>query len=470
MGETSLELDAPDLQVGASKDLAEFAAALTYDQIPAPVISYVKELILDNIGVVIFGNQTRWAKLVVEMVREAGAKPVSTVFGHNFKTSPGLAALANGTGGHSFEFDEIHRDSGFHPGSIIIPVVTALAELKGGCSGRDFLTATVAAYEVGCRVGMSCGSGLFFRGHHPQGCMGVFSAAIAASRILDLDTAATQNAIGIAGTHAAGLMAAQEGAMVKRMHAGSAAQNGVYGALLASKGFTGIQNVIEAAFGGFLSTMTATSYPENLTAGLGKTWETLNVAYKPYATVASIHTALDGLRAIMTNNHLEANDIESIDIACGKVTYHHCAWEYKPSGVTGAQMNLFFGLAVIAIDGDAGTAQFSETRLSDPQILALIARMKAHLSPEIDNRGRTFRHATVVTVKTKDGRVLEREELHRRGTRENPPKPGDVEKKFRALAGKALDASNVQKLLLFVRDLENKETLDDLFKIVGGRG
>lgn len=122
---------------------------------------------------------------------------------------------------------KIHSDEGHHPGSIIVPAVLALAESEGGCSGRDFITSTIAAYEVECRVGMAMGSGLFYRDHHPQGSTGVFTAATAAAKNLNLDAEKKQQALGIAGTCATGLMVAQEGAMVKRMHAGLAAQNGV---------------------------------------------------------------------------------------------------------------------------------------------------------------------------------------------------------------------------------------------------
>ncbi|KAK5047143.1 hypothetical protein LTR84_007086 [Exophiala bonariae] len=461
-----LELDTPDLLPGATRELAGFISSLSYDQIPAEVVSYVKELILDNLGVVIFGNQTPWAKMVGEMAMEAGAQPCSTILGRKLKTSAALAALTNATAGHGFEFDEIHRDSGHHPGSIIVPVILALAESEGGRSGRDFITSTVAAYEAGCRVGMSMGPGLFYRGHHPQGSIGVLTAAAAASKILGLDAEKTQHALGIAGTSAAGLMAAQEGAMVKRMHAGTAAQNGVYGAILARKGFTGIHNVLEASFGGFLQTFSSTPNPEPLIADLGTRWETLNVGYKPYATVASIHTALDGLLAIMRDNHLHADDIESIEIGCTTVTLHHCAWKYKPQGVTAAQMNLFYSLAVIAIDGDAGINEFSEGRLADPRVLDLVARMQAHIDPEIEAMGRKFRHAASVTLTTKDERSFKRTELHRRGTIENPPHPGDVENKFRTLVGTVMGQESVQNLLLLVRDLENRDSLDELFSII----
>ncbi|KAL6244339.1 hypothetical protein RBB50_008581 [Rhinocladiella similis] len=464
MAASVLELDAPDLLPGATRDLATFVATLSYEQIPAEVVAHVKELILDNLGVIIFGNQTPWGKMVAEMAMEAGARPYCTIFGGSNKTSAPLAALANATGGHGFEFDEIHPDGGHHPGSIIIPVVLALAESGGACTGRDFITSTVAAYEVGLRVGMATGSGLFYRGHHPQGSTGVFTAATAASKVIGLDVEKTQNALGIAGSFASGLMAAQEGSMVKRMHAGAAAQNGIYGALLARKGFTGIHNVLEAPFGGFLQTFSSSPATEHLLADLGARWETLNVAYKPYSTVASIHTALDGLLVIMRGNGISADDVESIDVGCSKVTYRHCAWEYKALGLISAQMNLFYCLAVVAIDGDAGIHQFSDGRLNEGRVLDMIPRMHAHIDNEIDAMGRSFRHGCSITLTTKDGRSFKRRELHRRGTRENPPQPGDIEEKFRTVAGTVMDEKTISNIWSFIQELEKKESLDDLFQ------
>lgn len=460
--------DASDLVPQATANLARFSSALKYDDIPKEVVTKVKELILDNLGVIIFGNQTEWVKMIAEMVEEMGATPRSLIIGRKIRTSSSFAALVNASAGHAFEFDEIHTASVLHPGSIIVPVVLALAESEGNCSGRDFITSAVAAYEVGCRVGNATGSGLFFRGHHPQGSVGVFPASIAASKILHLDAEKTQNALGIAGSHSVGLMAAQEGAMVKRMHSGSAAQNGIYGAILARKGFTGISNVIEASFGGFIQTFSANPIKENLMLNLGKTWETLKVGYKPYATVASIHTALDGLLAVMVENNLNANDIENIEVGCSKFTHIHCAWEYKPAGVTGAQMNLFYGMAMIAIDGDAGDKQFREDRLEDPEVLSLIKRMKAYIDPEIEAKGPAFRHGNKLKLKTKDGKIFERHEPFRRGTLENPARPGDIEKKFRTLAGRVFDENVVQKILLFVQHLEKHESLNELFNLLRG--
>src|SRR4029078_8613951 len=129
-----------------------------------------------------------------------------------------------------------------------------------------------------------------------------------------------------------------------------------------------------------------------LTEGLGKTWETLAVGYKPPAAGTSIHTALDGLREIMREHELGAGDVQKVEVGLSPMTHVHCAWEYKAQGVTAAQMNLFYGLAVIALDAMAFTDQYRETRLADPPILDFIQRTAAYVDPEIEGMGAPFRH------------------------------------------------------------------------------
>jgi 2-methylcitrate dehydratase PrpD len=241
-------------------------------------------------------------------------------------------------------------------------------------SGRDVLTAIVAGYEVGTRVGNAATMALFLRGFHPQGTSGVFVAAATAGRILGLLAEHTQHALGIAGSIGAGLMAAQEGAMVKRLHAGRAAHAGVQAALLAQRGFT---DVLEAGYGGFLSSFSGRPDAVRLTAGLGSVWETTEVGFKLYPSVTSIYTALDALDAVMTESGLQADDIGQISVGCSHMTLVHTAWPYQPAGVTAAQMNLFYGLAVIALYRDASVRQYDERRLADPAILGFIKRISA---------------------------------------------------------------------------------------------
>jgi len=353
-----------------------------------------------------------------------------------------------------------------HPGSLATPVALAFAEAAGGAPGRDVITGMVAGYEVGTRVGNAATMSLFLRGFHPQGTSGAFVAAGTAGRMLNLDAGQMQHTLGIVGSQAGGLMAAQEGAMVKRFHCGRAAQSGVYSALLAKRGFTGVTDVLEAPYGGYLSSYSDKPNPQRLTAGIGKTWETLNVGYKPHASVTSIHTTLDALADLMRENKLKPDDIAAVDAGVSHMTYVHCAWEYKAQGVTAAQMNLFYGLAVIAYDGVAFVDQYREDRLRDPKILDFIKRITARVDPEIEGMGAAFRHAARLSITTRDGRTFTREILNRRGSPENPLKPEDIEYKFRHVVKSCLTPANIDKVMQLVAKLDKLDSTSELISIL----
>lgn len=455
------------LLADATRDLARFGAALRYDDIPAEVIARIKLSLLDSLGCCLFGATLPWTKKVAALAEQEGAKPVATLFGLGRKTSASLAALVNGTSGHAFELDDIHKESIIHAGSIATPVALGLGEARGKVSGREVLTAMVAGYEIGHRVGNAATMSLFFRGFHPQGTSGAFVAAATAARMLNLDATQFQHALGMAGSQAGGLMAAQEGAMVKRFHSGRAAQSGVYAAQLAADGFTGILDALEAPYGGYLSTYSDKPNPSRLTDGLGKTWETRNVGYKPHASVTSIHSALDALSELMKEHGLKAGDIAKVETGLSPMTHVHCAWEYKAQGVTAAQMNLYYGMAVIALDGAAFTEQFREARLSDPQILDFIARITAHVDPEIEKMGAPFRHASRVKITARNGRVFEKLSLHRRGSPENPLSPEEVVHKFRNVVAPCMDKDAAEKIIATVNQFETLADIGTVMPLLG---
>lgn len=456
----------PALLENATRDLARFAAALRFEDLPADVIERIKLSVLDSLGCCIHGATLPWTRKVAELAWEEGAQPVASIIAMGKKTSVALAALVNGTAGHAFELDDIHKESIVHAGSLATPVALAFAEAHGCVPGRDLITGMVAGYEVGARVGNAATMSLFLRGFHPQGTSGAFVAAATAARMLNLDAVQTQNALGIVGSQAGGLMAAQEGAMVKRFHSGRAAQSGVYSALLAKRGFTGIPDVLEAAYGGFLSSLSDKPIPSKLTAGLGTTWETLNVGYKPHASVTSIHTALDALAEIMRANNLRADDIAAVDAGLSRMTHVHCAWDYQAQGVTAAQMNLFYGLAVIALDGVAFVDQYREDRLRDPRIFDFIKRVSARVDPEIEAMGAAYRHAARIQLTTRDGRVLQHQILHRRGSPENALKPEDIVYKFSQVVKSCLPRSDIERLIRLAGELDRLESTRELIAIV----
>src|SRR6201987_512980 len=269
-----------------TRAIAEFVSRLSFEQIPAEVRERIKLLILDSLGCAIYGANLEWCRILRTTLEVLDATRTTSIWGTDRRLSSPHAALLNGTQVQGFELDDVHRKAVLHVGAVTLPALIAAAESHAQLSGRDFLTAAVAGYEIGPRVGLGMGQEHIGPGWHSGATVGIFSAAASAAHGLALDAEKTVHALGIAGTQSSGLMAAQYGAMVKRMHAGRAAQSGLYAALLAQQGFTGIVDVFEAPYGGFCTTFSRSTDRFNLealSAGLAERFETMGIALKFYA-------------------------------------------------------------------------------------------------------------------------------------------------------------------------------------------
>ena len=454
----------------ATKALGAWVARLRPADLPPAVVAKARECVLDALGCCLYGMTRPWTRMVLDLVLEQGGVPQASLIGTPHRTSATQAVLVTATAGHGFELDDIHVAAHLHPGSITVPVAAALGEWRGAravpCDGLAFLAAVVAGYEVGLRVGLAATGSHFMRGYHFQGTCGPFAAAATAARVVELGAEQVRHALGIAGSQAAGLMAAQEGAMAKRLHGGRAAQSGVYGALLAARGFTGIPNVLEAPYGGFLSSYTDAALPEKLVEGLGERWEILNVGYKPYASAASTHTALHSLAAIMRENGLAAADIEAIHLHCSTMAHRHCAWAYSPQGVTSAQMSLYFTLAAMAHDGEVLTEQFEEARLADPRLIEFMHRIRIDVDPRYDAGADATRHQSRMRVTARDGRSFEMDAPYRKGSPEFPMTREERHAKFRRLAGAALAPAAVAAVIEQVESLDRAPDIGRLISLL----
>ena len=324
------------------------------------------------------------------------------VWGTDRKLSAPHAALANGTAVQGFELDDVHRAGVLHVGAVVLPALLPIAEADRGMSGKEFLTAAVAGYEIGPRVGLCMGPEHIAQGWHSGATLGVFSAAAGAARGLKLDAEKTVHALGIAGTQAAGLMAAQYGAMVKRMHAGRSSQSGLYGALLAAGGFTGIVNVLESEYGGFCTTFSRSNDRFNLkelTAGLGH--DLANDGRR--AQVLFLRRAATIRRSTPSatcrqERRFGAADVAKVAVHGSQVTMDHVGWKYVPQGLTSAQLNLPYCVATWLIEGDCFVDQFTEAKVADRERMALAEKVEVHHDQDITARGAKFRHMVRVEV------------------------------------------------------------------------
>ena len=435
--------------------MAAFASGLVFDDIPVDVIEKVKLCLLDTIGCCIYGSTLPFMKALISMALTEGGTPAAAILGTSHRTSASQAALVNGTAAHAFQLDEVHAGATLHPGSVVVPAVLALSN-GARLSGRDFLTAMIAGYEVGIRIGLAADGGMFKRGYHNQGTTGALAAAAAAARALGLDPRATAQALGIAASQSAGLMAVQEGANAKAFHSGRAAQSGVYAALLAGDGFTGAEDVLDVEYGGFFSTLVDGFKPERLTEDLGREWETRKVGYKLSPASNGSITAMDTLSRIMKGNVVKAEDIEHITAYVSTNTLHHCGWDFDPrrvKGVLGAQMNLRYGLAVMALDGRATPAQYTEKRVSDPKIAEFLAKIDVRVCDEFD-RDSALRLASRLEARSSGGETYVDQTLYRKGSAEDPVSAMQLEDKFLTLTAEILPAQSARTCIEQIRTLD----------------
>ncbi|MGH6665823.1 MAG: MmgE/PrpD family protein, partial [Pseudolabrys sp.] len=429
------------------------------------VVERIKLLMLDALGCAIFGTGLEWSRILMETLAAVDSSTGCGVWGSARRLSAPHAALVNGTLVQSFELDDVHRQGVLHVGAVTLPPLLAVAELRPGMSGRDLLTAAVAGYEIGPRVGMCMGQEHIVQGWHSGATVGVFSAAAGAAAALRLPADKVVHALGIAGTQAAGLMAAQYGAMVKRMHAGRAAQSGLYGALLAEAGFTGIVDVFESPYGGFCTTFSRSRDRFNLDElswQLGKQWETMRISLKFYSCVGSNHTTLDAVGMMQATTPFGPDDVDAIVVHGSQVTVEHVGWPYQPQGLTSAHLNLPFCVATLLLEGDVFVDQFSDAVVDDPKRIALSKKVSVLHDPAITARGSNYRHMVRVEVHLKNGAKLEQTVEVPRGSEQSFASEADIVRKFRILAAHAVTDAKADAIVNLVLGAEKLARANDI--------
>jgi len=452
-----------------TKGVAEFVSGLTYNAIPDQVRTRIKLLILDALGCGIYAADLPWSRILMDTLAAGDSSNGAGIWGTELRLSPPHAALVNGTLIQGFELDDVHRQGVLHVGAVTLPALIAVAEQKPGMSGREFLTAAVAGYEIGPRVGICMGQEHITQGWHSGATLGVFSAAAGAARGLGLDVEKTVHALGIAGTQSAGLMAAQYGAMVKRMHAGRSSQSGLYGALLAQNGFTGIVNVLESEYGGFCTTFSGSQDGFDLAAltdGLGERFETMRISLKFYSCVGSNHTTLDGIRNMQARHPFGADDVEKFVVHGSRVTMDHVGWKYRPEGLTSAQLNLPFCIATLMLEGDVFVDQFPEESFADPARIAYADRVEVRHDPDITARGSNYRHMVRVEVHLKDGTVLDEVVEAPRGSEHSFASEDDIVEKFEKLAIHVLPRDRIERLRDAILGLDGLEDAGEIARLL----
>jgi len=389
--------------VTPSAQLAGFVAELNYDDIPAKVMRRAEDLFLDWFGSALAGKVGRPVQAIEAFAREMGPQNGrAEVLISRRKTSPLFAAMVNGASSHYIEQDDVHNGSVFHPAAVIFPAVLAVAQDRG-LSGRDLLTASVAGYEAGIRIGEFLGRS-HYKIFHTTGTVGTVAAAVAVGRLIGLDARQMLDAVGSAGTQAAGLWEfLRDAADSKQLHTAKAASDGLLAALLAEKGFTGAKQILEGKQG-MGAGMSQAPDPAALTDRLGERWATIETSFKFHASCRHTHPAADALQKAMQENGLKADDIVEVITHVHQGAIDVLGPVVDPQTVHQGKFSMGTVLGLIAIEGAAGVNEF-EQRYRDPDVADFRVRVKMALDEEVDG-AYPARWIGKVTVHTRDGRVL----------------------------------------------------------------
>lgn len=468
--------DAP----GATKQLAAFLAATSLDDIPGSVLERSAHVMLDGIACALVGAWLPWSSLAVEAVAALDGPGRAPVFGRGLSLTPSSAALLNGTFIQGFELDDYHEFGPLHSASVVLPAVFAtMSALDREPSGAELALAIALGFEVGPRIGIAMrGHAMLGHGWHSGAVYGGLAAAAAAAKLRGLDADGIEHALGIAATQASGLMSAQFDSMVKRMNHAFGARNGVLAAALAEHGFTGIKDVLERPYGGFMS-MFADDHPtdvEAITAGLGEQWELSNILIKPYASGGTTHPVADALLEARNELGVRADDVSSITVRLTHDSFQHNGWKLaRPTTSIGAQLNVAYVGAVALLDGAVFVPQFTPERMDADDVWSVIDRTVVINDPEVDalsKRSGTPR-ATRVSIDLIDGRTLELEVLEARGTRNRALSNEEIRAKFKGLVGDLLGAeksSAMEREALELKDRPSGAALVELLSASVGVG
>lgn len=438
--------------------LAEFIATFPPDRIPPEIMHIGKRLLLNEVGVALYASKDPAIGILMDLFAYEGCNALATVIGLGTRTSPRQAALANGFLGHFEDYDDTHLDTVIHTASPIFPAALASAEAIDA-GGDKLLAAGVLGIEVACRLGRLIvpnfreAAGFW----HITNTCGVFGAAAAASRLLGLTPHQIEHALGIAGTQAMGLREVF-GSMTKPFHAGKAAENGLLAAQLAQRGFTSIsaesKGILEGARG-FAAVMAEGYDLADLTRGLGEAWELPEIAIKAHACGQANQPLLGSMAQLRTKPRVTPDNIESIHGTVQRMAPGLATRRHPQKGLEG-KFSYHHAMACVLVDGHAYPRQFTDAKVNDPLIISLRDRITVTEDPSLRRR------AAAVSVTLKDGTTHSVTTEFALGTPGNPMSDGQLEDKFRALAGDVLPQKKVDLLVERLWSIESVRSMGEL--------
>lgn len=445
------------------------AAGMRYEDLPEAAREAAKKSILDTFGVMLAASGMEPAvQGVIEVVKESAGTPQATILGFGGRVPATMAALANGALAHCLDYDD-QTPWGQHAASSIIPAVLALAERKGGVSGKDLIAAVAAGQDIFARLRCNVG---WKKDWNLSTVMGVFAATAAAGRVMGFNAQQTANALGIASMQCSGIMemVCGMGSDLRGLYAGFSAKGAVLATLMAEKGVPGIDRLFEGDYGFFNTYFDGRYDREKILENLGVDYKGSVTLYKRWPSVGTAHSHMKAVIDIVSQNDLTPENIAEIRLFVGD--YHALMCEplevrKAPATLADAKFSLPFLVAVAAVRRGMSVSDFTASGLHDPEVLATANKISLIADASLDWKlelppGR-------VEVLAIDGRHWDSFGTAIPGNADNPMTWTDLCSKFAECASVAinpLSMSTIEKVQQLVQALEAVEDVAELMRVL----
>jgi 2-methylcitrate dehydratase PrpD len=442
------------------KSLAEFVVTATP---PSAARTIAARAFLDTIGVALAGACEPAARSVQCVIAGDGRGPC-TVLGTTLSGGAANAALANGTAAHALDFDDMCFVSLAHPSAPLVPVALAAGEAVGA-AGAALLDAYIVGFEIEGRLGRAMNPRHYQRGWHCTATLGTLGAAAAAARLFGLDVAQTTHALAIAASEASGLKE-NFGTMVKPLHAGLAARNGIVAAQLARAGLTASAAALDGPQGLLAAMDGERPSLAGIADDLGVRWEILDtgITVKLYPSCAGTHPTLDALLDLRRAHGLTAADVDAVEIGVDPIVPTILIHDRPSTGLEG-KFSMPFCAAAAVVCGHVGIETFDAASLQDAAIRDLQSRVRMHVDPAIDPAATPLTQSRV-TVRLRDGRVLTADANGARGYPDRPASDEELAAKFMSCAGAALSRDGAAAALAALQEIGTQANIAALMKML----
>lgn len=446
-----------DRGVGETETIAQYLVDLDYSFIPSNILGEMKVLLSDYLGVALAGTRTESGRIAAQFSKDFGEKAEATIIGFGYRVSAPSAAFANAIISHSTELDDVDSLSYIHFSPPILSAALAMAE-RGHISGKHLLVALVLGCDLTARLSAAINPSHRDRGFHTTSNCGVFGAAAASAKLLNLGFKEMASAMGLAGAQASGLMEFFGTSMQKRFNPGPAARGGTISALLAQRGFTGAETILEGDRG-FLRAYSDQFDRKKLVEGLGKEFP-IFIEYKPYACVRPVHNAIDCALELRHQYKINPAKISGITV------FRHPRWAHyhnikKPRTYHEAQVSLPYSVAVSFVEGKASLSEYSEEKLRDPFVQKLSQMVEIRAVDDLP-RGVSCRMEVIL----EDGSQYTSQVDYPKGSIQNPLTRVELREKFRNLSSACLSEKRQKEVEEMVFEIEKIKDICSLMDLV----